>query len=454
MIRKHCFRKYGHIESLIQDFNESIGYLNSFLSVKISEIVGDAKIKDVQDIHVKLNNKGELKLEDELSIPNCKTVNNIAEAIKYSAKNDKCYDIDCVWRKSRDICEELKKTIDDFAKAVNALSDEEIVNDNTTMRQILKICNDNDYFPYNIMDEQRMKNILNNTVDISYKSSQIVKYAGLGLLFVILAILLLAFCSCSNKKNDNSYGGRISISLFKDDGKATFEHCLCDSIVIGVERNDSIVIDRSDTLCLATSLHIFLMNKCKTIKDTIICLSNKFEYKVTDSSFNKIVVVRVQRCNSSISGTAVEDNGCSYNIVLPLIKYGFLIIALVVLLVFFARPLITKAIEDESRGNEKILNEKLRVQNEWQQILQDRYRLENRRAEIDLNAIERESKNRIEEQIRRKEHHYQMEIKEKDIDLEKYRIMFSAQNSERQMLDKRMRDFNEQIVKLMSNINQ
>jgi hypothetical protein len=454
MIRKRCARRYGHIESLIQDFNESVVCLNSYLSdKKISEIRSDTTIKGVLEIIKQLNGKDKLMLEDKICISYGAIANNIAESIKYSACNDKCYDIDCAWRAARDTCEELKKTIDDFSEAVNALGGEAIINENTFMRQIMRICNDNDCYPYNNnMDSKMLKNILKDTVDVSYKSSHKMKYCGIVLLIVVLVILLLAFCSCTNKKSDKELGGRITVSLFNDSGKTEFEYCLCDSVVFSVEKNDSISIERDDTLCGTTSIHVYLMNEWTTIKDTIICLNNKYGYKVNDSTFNKIVIAKAQRCDSSVLEIVIKDNNSSFNVALPLIKYGFILVSLIILIFFFARPIINKAIDNENKENEKVLDEKIRVQNEWQQILQEKYRLENRRVEIDLNAVERDSKAKVEECYKQKEHLRRIEIKRMDIELEKFKNSNSTRTAESQMLDKRLRDFNEQIVKLMSNI--
>lgn len=456
MIKKYYFRKYGNLESLVQKLNGNIVYLNSYIKNKKDEVTEDSTIESLNDLLTKLNNPKTIELEYPFSLSFCNEIKDVAKAINYCTRDDKCSEIESAWRTSRDTCKELKKTVDDMAKAINALGDNPkdapIVGNKTKICQFVRICKHDDFYPLNQLDEQKLKSILNPTIEETYKTncrSRIV--TGLLLTIGIIAFILFGCCSCKKNTEYNRNIDRISVSIVKEGDKTTFFYSSCDSVTISVEKVDSIIVERENDACEAFPIHVIMkMDSCR-VKDSVVCLNTKYVQKVNDTTFNNVTIFQPHK-NNCLENPSRERNEGSIQMFL-LIKWFLLFITFTLILIFVVRPLATKLIDNESKQNENILNDKLRVQNEWQQILQDRYRLENRRIEIDLNAIEKESKIDIDEQVKAKEHQRQMELKEKEIDLEKTRIYSASQNAANQMYDKRLRELNEQIVKLMSNDN-
>lgn len=457
---KFYYRKYGNIESLLQQLNENIAFLTSYIidndNNKIDDVSLDSTIGLLKKIKGKLEDKSKFRLINPICINDCTCVETLEDAIKYSARFTTCGAIENAWRISLSTCTELNKTIDEMAKAINALGNnpenKQIVDDTTKLCQLVRICKHDDFYPLNQLDEQKMKDILKTTIKETYKPSRhFGVISGALLALGIIAFILFGCCSCKNNNKNNRNADRVSITILKEGDKTTFSYSLCDSMAISVEKGDSIIVEKGKNVCAAYPIQVIMRNDSCIVKDTVICLNIKYGMKV-DTIVNSVTIFLPYKNNCS-KALSREKKDESIQLFL-IFKWTLLIIALTLMLIFVVRPIAVKLIESENKQNEKIINEKLRVQTEWQQILQDRYRLENRRVEIELNAIDKESKSEIDERVRANEHKRQMETKEKEIELEKYRINNSSQIAINQLTDKRLRDLNEQIAKVLSSFNQ
>lgn len=459
------YRRSIHLESLFLDLNDSIRKLNSYIEPEIGKVGSTTTIKNLSDLIEKLKDTDNIKLKHSIKTCCNVDISNVTQAIENCTNNEKCTHIERNWRECTELCNDVNNEIETMRVDINSLSQNDIINEDTELCKLIQIrnkCYDILFSVGTPLSSEKLKSIYIETLQEPYKRqcslNSIWTFILISLgLILPLVVFILTLCSCSHsmgkcEKKSDIRASEKELCTERNNNKTTVgcglrEKDVCVSCLYDTAINwiDTLRITAYNKSIEGNGILLFLLNDSIILSDTI--MNSNLNQSYTDTSINRIQTTPLNHHRT----VRLDDNDHANS---QLLFYAIMLILISTFLLFFfliIRPLLNNCIESNNKQNERILTDRLRIQNEWQQILQDRYCLENRRVEIYLNGIERKSKFRIDKQIRDQNFQHQIKIKRMEYDLEKSRIHNSYKNAESQILDKRLREINEQIVKLMSN---
>ncbi len=288
-----------------------------------------------------------------------------------------------------------------------------------------------------VLDDNKM-DIIKKEVEKQYEVPLKMRfpwhYISLFLFLTMLAIAMSTMLSsCNAMKSAGGSDNSISVSF----NKCTFE-ISADSIYekrITEVIEDTIRIYVKDTVERYSIFVVFYRDSTVVI-DTIVRRDIFFIFPCPDKGINRMIIVPIKEAGEVIPARRDDMRDCPPCLSL-LIKLLFVTV-IAFLLLYFLRPLFLKREDDRNRLDEKVLNERLRVLNEWQEIRQAPYRLRNRSAELVLNSYEKEEKTRNDEVIRAAEHSRKKEINDQeyrthlaDIALEMVKIVNQSNNPQK-----------------------
>lgn len=404
----HYPSNYGHLESMIEDLNLCLRRLNSYLSTELNTVSSSTTISDLSDLLLKLKSTDQLCLSVPitLSLP----ITNIKEVIGYSALSEECRSIEEVWRECRNVCDDVKNVIDEIREAINALTQNTVTN-NTNMSQLISICGSKKSSLGHLIDSAMLKTIYDDTINSHYKSKSSCKitctcWAGV-LATILIAVLIYGFfCSCPNISGKN-------IIINEKNVGDSLQSCSCEIKVKKISRSGSFIIGKNG---YDIGFQIQLFNDSAFILDSTSGMQLDLNYLKSDSSISKITITPNGSCEATSHFTTRD-----YTVWSSLFR--LLIIAILATALTMTLVILKRQSSKENEMNQKILNEKLKVQNEWQEILQSRYRLAIRRQELDMNIEEKERKAQIDKSLMRSEHDMKIEA---DKQMQKFELMAKA----------------------------
>lgn len=450
----HYYRKYGDLESMIQDLNASIRRLRSYLNEgEIKEIVETTTIKDFKNFFSKIEVRSELKLADPIST-SCGDVTTVEQAIKQCSNIEQCARIERAWRDCRNNCLDVKDTIDAMKDAINRLSND-VVKDETAIESLVQICNHTRDCGVSFLSTGKLKTIYEDTIKEPYETSCAKPFSYTIIIICLVSVLLLLLvvsllsckvnenkancielCQCENVNSLISYKTVVSIN------NKECEVDLCKPCNIVINQNDTISIAKIDNTYMDNMMHLILYNDTTTVLDTSFSLKTGFHYKCKNSPANRIRIIPIIK-PEGVNLCKNEDCPPCSHYLYKIVMFALLIVALLLALLIL-RPILQRKTEYHNKTNEKILNERLKVQNDWQEILQAKYRLDIQRGELNLNIREKQEKADIDEHNRDKENAHRKEMAEMEHEteligkaLDLYKSLNSQQNniSQQQLKD-------------------
>ena len=458
---EHYYRKYGNLESMIQDLNTCLRRLNSYLEKPITEIGALTTIGYIMnDLPDKIKDKEGLKLTDSIRF-DCGEVSNVDQVSKHCSENEQCSLIERAWRDCRDSCTDVKDTIDAMKAAINCLpknnNDKEakdIVNNDTIVYKLIQVCNQNECDLSSPLGIEEMKKVYEETIKDSYNTIGSMEstwiHVIISISIVIIVFLFLLFsCSCTNNNKSNN---QVSVSINANMKKIA----LCDKIDRKINKLDSVHFNNCDTTKIV-KVQLFFLKDSLVICDSVFQIKSEWHYFNTDTTINRIMIIPIHRCyekgacNKNDKTLKDKDNTPDTNYLFKLIMIAIMIVALLLLLLIL-RPVLEKCVDYKNKINERILYDRLKVQNDWQDILQERYRLENRKEEHQLNIREKQEKARSDNDTREREFFRQRKMREMELEHDYKKALLEQSNRNSQNDDQRLKDLNEQIIKLLNSL--
>lgn len=462
---EHYYRKYGDLESMIQDLNASIRRLNSYLKQnnKCCEINENTELSGFNNLLKKLDDPKNLELAFSIKLYNGFSVSNVSEVLNKCDGFNQCDRIKRAWCDCRDNCLVIKDTIDTLKSAINSISNNN-VSDNTKVGCLVRICNVIGDCCTSRLSTEKLKTIYEDTIKEPYETS-CKKPSPCCIIICLVSVLLLllgvSLLSC--KGNENKTNNCIELCqcekhnrLINDKTVVSInskecEVCLCNLSDIVINQNDTISIAKIDNTCLDIMMHLVLYNNTTTVLDTLFSLKTDFHYKCKNTPANVIKMIPMIKLEDVNLCKEDDCPPCShylYNIVM----FALLIVALILVLLIL-RPILQRNTEYRNKTNEKILNERLKVQNDWQEILQAKYRLDIRREELKLSIMEKRKKSDIDDDVKTAEHQRHMEVLKAEQDHE-YQKALLEQNNRNNLNDaQKLRDLNTQIIELIKSLS-
>lgn len=460
------YRKYGDLESMIQDLNASIRRLRSYLSIetkeKTTEIKESTTITDLDNIITNIEARSELKLADSIST-SCGDITTVDQAIKQCSKIEQCARIERAWRDCRDNCLDVKDTIDAMISAIYG-SPKDIVGNNKNIGYLVQICNRNRDCGASFLNTGKLKTIYEDTIKEPYETS-CKKPSPCCIIICLVSVLLLllgvSLLSCKGNENKTNNGvdlcqcekpsGLINDMIVVSINHKDCEVCLCKPSAIVINQNDTISIAKIDNDCMDIMMHLILYNNTTTVLDTSFSLKIDFHYIYKYGPPNEIrIIPKIKREEMNL---CKKDNcpPCSHYLY-KIVIFTLLIVALILVLLIL-RPILQRNIEYHNKANEKILNERLKVQNDWQEILQAKYRLDIRREELKLSIMEKRKKSDIDDDVKIAEHQRHMEVLKAEQEHEYQKALLEQNNKNNQYDAQKLRDLNTQIIELIKSLS-
>ena len=423
----HHYCKYNDLGSMIIDLNASIRRLNSYLSESLEEIKLHDKNSELKELQGKLENTEQLILSNKITVCR-KSVKNIKAARRFSVIIKECKQIVDAWQKCWDLCQDVIFTIESRIAAFNALNNKEVLNSdnsNINIQQIILICGSTMSSLEPMIDFEIVKDIYDKTIKEQYqltsKCKLICKCMLCVLSIVIIGVFICGFfCSCSN----NNSGKNISVIISERNTADTIQTSSCEMIDKKINGLDSLSISKTGN---DMDIQLLLLKDSFFVLDTTFILKSEYKYKISDSLTNRIIIIPTERCEATNDCSMKDGNLWSHIFRLMII----IILAAVLIMILL---MLRRQWEKEYEMEQKILNENLKVQNEWQDILQSRYRLAIRRQELDMNIEEKERKTQIDEDFNSCEHERKMQTEEQKNNRElmgKALEVFQSINSQR-----------------------
>ncbi len=463
---EHYYRKYGDLESMIQDLNASIRRLRSYLSIetkeKTTEIKESTTITDLDNIITNIEARSELKLADSIST-SCGDITTVDQAIKQCSKIEQCARIERAWRDCRDNCLDVKDTIDAMKDAINRLPNA-TVNGDTNIGSLVQICNRTRDCGASFLSTGKLKTIYEDTIKEPYEtnctkpSPCCIIICLVSVLFLLLGVSLLSckgnenktnngidLCQCEKPNSLINYKTVVSIN------SKECEVCFCKLCDIVINQNDTISIAKIDNACMDVMMHLILYNDTTTVLDTSFSLKTDFHYRCKNSPANRIRIIPIIKPEEVNSCKKDDCPPCSHYLYKTVVCV--LIIVALILILLILRPILQRNTEYRNKTNEKILNERLKVQNDWQEILQAKYRLDIRREELKLSLTEKRKKSDIDDDVRALEHKRHMEVLKAEQDHEYQKALLEQNNKNNQYDAQKLRDLNTQIIELIKGLS-
>ncbi len=462
---EHYYRKYGDLKSMIQDLNASIRRLRSYLSIetkeKITEIKESTTITSFDNIIISIEARSELKLADPISTGRV-DVTTVDQAIKQCSNIEQCARIERAWRDCRDNCLDVKDTIDAMISAINSLP-KDIDGNNTNFGYLVQIFNLTRDCGASPLSTEKLKTIYEDTINESYKTSCI-ESSPCCIIICLISVILFLFgvslfsCKGNENKTNNCIelcqcektNSLINFKTVVSINNKDYNVYLCKPFDTVFSRIDTISIAKIDNACVDNMLHLILYNDTTTALDTSFSLTTGFHYKCKNSPANRIRIIPTIKPEEVNLCKKDDCPPCSHYLY-KIVMFALLIIALILVLLIL-RPILQRNTEYHNKANEKILDERLKVQNDWQEILQAKYRLDIRREELKLSIMEKKKKSDIDDDVRASEHQRHMEVLKAEQDHEYKKALLEQNNRSNQNDEQRIRDLNEQIIKLLNSL--
>lgn len=394
----HHYCEYGDLGSMIIDLNISIRKLNSYLSEKNRvELVSSLNtITELSNLYGSLNETKNLILKSPINVCLFKYT-NIDEVIHRCAKSEKCRIIEQVWRICQDKCDILNNAIQSIKNAINEIK-KDTITDDTQLSQLIKFCGSEP-----LIDFTDVETIYNKTIKEQYETKSICKVICKCLVcffaFVIIVVFICGmFCSCSNKNIEKE----VSVIIAERNNVDAIHTCYSEIIDKKIIGFDSLTINSNDN---DIEIRLLLLKDSVFVMDTTFILKSEYKYDQSDSLINRIIIIPTKRCEVTNNSNMDESNLWShlFRLIYIILLAGALILILLIL---------RRQWENENEMNQKILNDRLKVQKEWQEILQSRYRLDIRRQELEMSIEEKERKAQIDEDFHRNEHERKMQTED------------------------------------------
>lgn len=449
--------KYGDLESLIQDLNASIRRLNTYLKSPKNEIDASTSIQNLNQLVDDLK-ESELQLLVNAISFGCGDISTVAQAIEQCANNEQCARIGRAWRDCLDNCLDVKDTVDAMKTSINNLSTN-IVNDETKVMSLAQIRDG----AISSLSVGKMKTIYEDTIKESFCPMK--SFWSWFIMAMVLVFIVIMFSLCTCKQNDNKNNDGIGLCISdrisdKKNDKGIEVLIDCNKVEVNLDEVFDSVFNRINTVCFVNKddakknveIQLLLLSDSCVILDSVCSLNSKFCYLNSDTTttINRIMIMPLNKCEVVTYCNEKDKSSCSHD----LFKIIVLTLSLVamLLLFLFMRPLIERNIDNKNKMNEKILQEKLRVQSDWQEILQAKYRLDIRREEQDLNLREKREKAIIDNETRALEHERHLKVLELEQEHEYRKSLLEQNNRSQQNDEQRLKDLNEQILKLLNSL--
>lgn len=454
---EHYYRKYGNLKSMIQELNTCLRRLNSYLKEPITEIGALTTIEYLlNDLPTKIKDKNGLVLADSIKF-DCVEVSNVSQVIIHCSENEQCGLIERAWRDCCDSCTDVKDTIDAMKAAINCLPKnninkeaKDIVDNDTIVYKLIQICNQSECDLSSPLNIKEMKRVYEETIKDFYKTrgsmESIWTHVIISVSIVMIMLFLFIFCSCTNSNKSNNL---VTVSINADKEKIA----LCDKIDRKIDKLDSVRFNNGDTTVII-KVQMFFLKDSLVICDSVFQIKSEWHYFNTDTTINRIMIIPIHRCyekgtcNNDDKTLKNKDKALYTHYLFKLVMIAVIIIALL-LLFLILRPVLEKSVDYKNKINEKILYDRLKIQNDWQDILQERYRLENRKEEYQLNIREKQEKARIDNDTREREFFRQRKMREMELEHDYKKALLEQSNRNSQNNDQRLKDLNEQIIKLL-----
>ena len=429
-----------NLESLLEDYNSSIRLLSTYLEEnnRLPVIEHGTTVEQITETVTTINNTEAMKLNSNFTFYVCaKKITTVQEACNHRC-NVHCDEIYKKWRRCKIKIEEIVDVINTMKGGINNIHLECSVDN---IGQLVSISNSFNGINYERISLEKVDEIYKRTIKDCYDKSlgRIVSFYKVFILVIIAVLLILCFTGCcQNDNNDN----RISIRS----EKANCTISLCQTLDTIIEGNAIISYNGRDTI----TIRLLCFDNSTLKLDTTFELSDKREFLIPDTTRQQMVVI--PKSNVCTFNTKIVRTGfSSAEHLYKCIKICLILIALV-LIVLITKPLFIKLIDNRNTMDEKILNDRLRIQNDWQDILQANYRLYIKREEMNINLQEKRQRAEIDENENRANHDRNMERTRSEQDLERYRIYMKLQTDYDQRTLININNVNEQLSQIINSL--